>query len=72
MEALTNQLGNPTAILVERLFWLGLGAFLCLAIITSLIRGSKEKENKTKPVSPEYLEKLAKKAIKQNIDRNFD
>tara|TARA_Y100001968_G_scaffold27092_1_gene21163 strand:- start:292 stop:510 length:219 start_codon:yes stop_codon:yes gene_type:complete len=72
MEVLTNQMGNPTAILIERLFWFGLGGFLCLAIITSLIRGSKEKENKTKPVSPQQLEKLAKKAIKQNIDRNLN
>ena len=39
MEQVTDAIGNPTALLVERIFWLGLGAFLGLAIITSLLRG---------------------------------
>ncbi len=39
MEQVTDVIGNPTALLVERIFWLGLGAFLGLAIITSLLRG---------------------------------
>ena len=56
MEQLTDAIGNPTALLVERIFWLGLGAFLGLAIITSLLRGLKEGKNKKK--GP-YLELLA-------------
>jgi len=61
MEQLTDAIGNPTALLVERIFWLGLGAFLGLAIITSLLRGLKESKNKTTPISPDQLENLAKK-----------
>ena len=70
MEQVTDAIGNPTALLVERIFWLGLGAFLGLAIITSLLRGLKEGKNKTTPVSPDRLENLAKKAIQQNSDSN--
>ncbi len=70
MEQVTSAIGNPTALLVERIFWLGLGAFLGLAIITSLIRGLKESKNKTTPVSPDQLENLARKAIQQNSDSN--
>ena len=69
MEQIINSIGNPTALLVERIFWLGLGAFLGLAIITSLLRGIKEGKKKT-PVSPDQLENLAKKAIQQNSDSN--
>ena len=70
MEQVTDAIGNPTALLLERFFWLGLGAFLGLAIITSLLRGLKERKNKTTPVSTDQLENLAKKAIKQNSDCN--
>ena len=70
MEQVTNTIGNPTALLIERLFWLGLGGFLGLAIVTSFLRGLKENKHKTTPVSPDQLEKLSKKAINQNIDRN--
>ena len=70
MEQVTDAIGNPTSLLVERIFWLGLGAFLGLAIITSLLRGLKESKNKTTPISPDQLENLAKKAIQQNSDSN--
>ena len=70
MEEVTDAIGNPTALLIERIFWLGLGAFLGLAIVTSFIRGLKERKNKTTPVSPDQLENLAKKAIQQNCDSN--
>ena len=70
MEEVTDAIGNPTALLIERIFWLGLGAFLGLAIVTSFIRGLKEGKNKTTPVSPDQLENLAKKAIQQNSDNN--
>tara|TARA_Y100001968_G_scaffold292232_1_gene297284 strand:+ start:273 stop:491 length:219 start_codon:yes stop_codon:yes gene_type:complete len=68
MEQVTDAIGNPTALLVERIFWLGLGAFLVTAILSSLLRGLKERKNKTTPVSPDQLEKLAKKAIQKNSD----
>ena len=70
MEQVTDVIGNPTALLAERIFWLGLGAFLGLAIINSLIRGLKEGKNKTTAVSPDQLKNLAKKAIQQNSDSN--
>ena len=70
MEQATDVIGNPTALLVERLFWLGLGTFLGLAIITSFLRGLIERQNKTIPVSTDQLENLAKKAIQQNSDSN--
>ena len=70
MEQVSDLLGNPTTLLVERIFWLGIGAFLGLAIITSLLRGLKERKNKRTPVSPDQLENLAKKAIQQNSDSN--
>ena len=44
MEQLTDGVSNPTAILIERIFWLGLGGFLGLAIISSLIRELLKKE----------------------------
>ena len=70
MEQVTDAVANQTALLVERIFWLGLGAFFGLAIITSLLRGFKESKNKATLVSPDQLENLAKKAIKQNSDSN--
>ncbi len=70
MEQVTQPIGNPTALLVERIFWLGLGTYLGLAITTSFIRGLKERKNKTTPVSTDQLENLAKKAIQQNSDSN--
>ncbi len=70
MEQATDVIGNPTTILIERIFWLGLVSFLALAIITSSLRGLKERIKKTKPISPNQLENLAKKAIQQNSDSN--
>ena len=68
MEELTDAIGNPTALFVERIFWLGLGAFLGLALITSLLRGIKERKKKITSVSAEKLENLAKKAVDKNTD----
>ena len=68
MEKLTDVIGNPTTLLIERIFWLGLGAFFGLAMITSFIRALKERKNKFTPITPDQLENLAKKAIKQNND----
>ena len=62
MEQITNAIGNPTSLLVERIFWLGLGGFLALAIITSLLRGFKESKDKAALVSPDQLEPHAKKS----------
>ena len=71
MEQVTYAIGNPTALLVERIFWLGLGAFLGLAIITSFLRGLKEGKNKTTQFSPDQLENLAKKAMQQDSDSKW-
>ena len=70
MDQVTDAIGNPTALLIERIFWLLLGGFLGLAITSSVIRGLKETRNRKTPVSPNQLENLVKKAIQQNIDRN--
>ena len=37
-------MANPTLLLLERLFWLGLGVFLTLTLITSFIRGLNERK----------------------------
>ena len=69
MEQVTHAIGNPTALLLERIFWLGIGGFLVLALITSLLReGSNESNNKIKTVSTKELENLEKKAIPKNSD----
>ena len=68
MAQVAEAIGNPTALIIERIFWLSLGVFLGLAIITSLIRELIQKKNKTKTVSPNELENLAKKALCKNDD----
>tara|TARA_Y100001968_G_scaffold176144_1_gene161416 strand:+ start:198 stop:503 length:306 start_codon:yes stop_codon:yes gene_type:complete len=62
MEQLTDAVGNPTALMIERFFWLGLGGFLGLALITSLIRGLNERESHTKPFSQKEVNDLTKRA----------
>ncbi len=69
MEPDTDLLGNPLTLLIERIFWLILGGFFGLALITSIIRTLKERDNKEKVVTPKDLETLANKAI---IDKNDD
>ena len=66
----TDAIGNPISLLIERLFWLGLGGFFGLSIVTSILRGLKERKNRAKLLSPEQLENLAKKAIKKYSDSN--
>ena len=70
MEQITDAIGNPTALLLERIFWLGLGAFFGLAIITSFLKGLKVRKKKSTPVTINQLENLAKKAIQRNSDSN--
>ena len=67
MDRLVNGVGNPTAILIERIFWLGLGGFLGLALISSIIR---ELIEKAKTISPSELKNLLRKATQQNMDIN--
>ena len=66
MEQVTDAIGNPTALIIERIFWLALGGFFGLAIITSVVRGLNFPEKKRKTFSQKELEDLAKKAIQQN------
>ena len=66
MEQTTDAIGNTTSLLIERIFWLGLGSFLGLTLLTSFLRGLKERKNKTKEVSPNILENLAKKITPKN------
>ena len=66
MEQVTDVIGNPTSLLIERIFWLVIGGFFGLALITSIIRGLIE-EQKTN--SQKRLENIAKEAIKKNTDK---
>ncbi len=66
MEPVIDAVGNPTALLIERFFWLGLGGFFGLALITSFIRGLKEGKKNTTPSSTDQLKNLTKKAIERN------
>tara|TARA_B100001250_G_scaffold406476_1_gene425596 strand:- start:81 stop:293 length:213 start_codon:yes stop_codon:yes gene_type:complete len=68
MEQVTDLIGNPTALLIERIFWLGLGGFLGLAIITSQIRGSNESRKNRNHVSSKELEHPSNKTIQQNSE----
>ena len=70
MEQVIDAVGNPTALLIERFFWLGLGGFFGLALITSFLKGLKEGKKNTTPTSTDQLENLAKKAIERNSDNN--
>ena len=70
MEQLNDAVGYPTALLLERFFWLGLGGFLGLAIITSLIRSLNEVKSNPNSLSSEELKNLAKKAIQKNSNNN--
>ena len=67
MDQVTEAIGNPTALLVERIFWLCIGGFLGLAIITSLIRGLEERKNNSKSFSPKGLEDISKKTIERDM-----
>ena len=69
MEPVTNLVGNPLALIIERIFWVILGGFFGVTLITSIMRTIKENENEEKVVSPKDLEELAKKAIKGTKDK---
>ena len=66
MEPVTDLVGNPITLLIERFFWLGLGAFFVLALITSFFKAIKESNKKKKVITPKDLEKLANKAIQES------
>ena len=70
MQQFTYINGHTTFILVERIYWLGLGGFLGLAILTSLIRSFNETKAKERYDSARELDKLAKKAVRQNNEDN--
>ena len=70
MEQITDGVGNPIALLIERIFWLCLGGFFGLAVVSSILRGLNEKRNINKTFDPKELKDLAKKAIQQNNNDN--
>ena len=61
MEQLNYGVNSSTTLLIERIFWICLGGFLVLAIITSLIKGLNENKNNSKPLSSKELKNLPKK-----------
>ena len=64
MQNVTDVIGNPTLLLIERVFWLVIGGFFVLALLTSIISGLIE-EQKTN--SQKWLENPAKEAIKKYL-----
>ena len=70
VEQMTEAIGNPTTLLIERIFWLMLGGFLGLALLTSFLRNSKDSKSKARQVDSDQLKNLAKKAIQQNSNSN--
>ncbi len=62
MELVSDSVGNTTALLIERIFWLGIGVFLGLAILTSLLRGLKEGKSKTKAIKQKRTVRACKKS----------
>ena len=70
MEQITDGVGNPIALLIERIFWLCLGGFFGLAVVSSILRGLNEKRNINKTFDPKELKDLEKKAIQQNSNNN--
>ena len=70
MEEVTNQFGNSITLLIERIFWLGMGGFFALAFITSTIRGLNKNKIRKTNASAKQLKNLAEKAIQKNCDRN--
>ena len=60
-----NLVGNTTSVLIERLFWLLLGIFLCSAIASNFIK-SKEFSRKNIKGMEKRLKNLAEIASKKN------
>ena len=67
MVQIADLVGNPAALLIERIFWLGLGAFFCLAILNSILRNLRETKVQKKILPSQELIKLAEIAKKQNV-----
>ena len=65
MEQVTDVIGNPTSLLIERIFWLVIGGFFGLALITSITRGLVEEQQDN---SQKKLDSFAEEAIKKNTD----
>ena len=70
MEPANDLVVNPITLLIERVFWISLGVFFVLTVITSIVRSIKEKTHKEKIVTSKDLEKLANRAIRKNKDKD--
>ena len=66
MEQISELVGNPISLLIERIFWLGIGVFLGLALLISVIRSLKDNKVNEKVITSKDLDTLANKAIKGN------
>ena len=69
MDQISNFSWNSASILVERIFWFGLGGFLALTLLTSFLR-EFIKNNKKSQILPDQLENLANRAIQRNSDND--
>jgi len=66
MENVNDLIGNPISLLIERVFWLLMGIFLMVTMITSIIRSQKDNKNREKVITSKDSEKIANKAINKN------
>ena len=66
MNSVEYAIGNPITLLVERIFWLGIGVFLMAAIFISILQSIINRKNRRK-TDPSYIQNLANKAVLENI-----
>tara|TARA_Y100001968_G_scaffold241959_1_gene225534 strand:+ start:245 stop:445 length:201 start_codon:yes stop_codon:yes gene_type:complete len=65
MEQASNLVGNPIALLIERIFWLGLGLFLVGTIFKAFI-GSINKGKSKESSMEAKLKEIANKVVQEN------
>ncbi len=68
MEQAQDLIGNPLTLLIERIFWLGLGCFFFLATVKSFINSFKDQENQgnTSELMENTLKKIARSVAQRN------
>ena len=66
MEQSSELLGNPISLLIERIFWLGLGGFFGATIFRAVIQAI----NKQRKFPTQNMEKTLKSIAKQAKDLN--
>tara|TARA_Y100001968_G_scaffold294238_1_gene300671 strand:+ start:1019 stop:1219 length:201 start_codon:yes stop_codon:yes gene_type:complete len=65
MEQATNSVGNPVTLLIERIFWLGLGCFLGATILRTFIQGLNQDNEKQQKMNKK-IQEIANNATKKH------